>query len=504
MAVPPPPGLAPPTEDPPQGADAPADSSNPPTVQPEKTENMNIEQNQANDSENATKIPVVKSEPAAPENKEDDAKEAWDMMAKKRRRSRSRSRRRRRRGRDKDTRDRESSRDRDRRRRRRRSRSKDHDNNSGADGIDYGPGIRKRRRGERRHRNLWDVSPEDAEKLGLLSNLPINIGQDGDFMHADRAGRRIYVGNLPLDAKESEVRDFFNAVMIAAGGATRKPGNSVLGVFLNLSKKFGFVEFRNAVEATQVMDLDGIKFKGLSLKIGRPANYNPTASCIAARSAPKLNLAKLGIVPTHVPNGPGKIYLGGIPYNLSIDQVRELLCTYGPLRGLWLSHDPATGMSKGYGFAYYENEDVTYAAIQGLNGLEIGDRKLIVKKHEAAKEGGMKDIAGNKAKPASYTRTLVMLNMVADDDLKDPQELEDIKNDIATECSNYGKLIDIFVPGLNENGRAMPGTGKVYGQFATIEAAKKCKHALQGRSFADRTVVVTFYDDTKFQNRLWI
>jgi len=74
-----------------------------------------------------------------------------------------------------------------------------------------------RRRGERRHRNLWDVGPEDAEKLGLLSNLPINIGSDGDFMHADRAGRRIYVGNLPLDAKESEVRDFFNAVMIAAG-----------------------------------------------------------------------------------------------------------------------------------------------------------------------------------------------------------------------------------------------------------------------------------------------
>lgn len=454
-------------------------------------------------------VPIVKKEVVEvleTEEKETEVveeKKAWAEMAtqKEMRRSGSTSRSRRRRkhrGRG----DRDLSGRSRRRRKRKRSPSTSYDD----EGLDQGLGIRKRRRGKKRHRNLWDVVPKEAEKLGLLSNLPINIASDGDFMHADRAGRRIYVGNLPLDAKEGEVRDFFNAVMIAAGGAGRKPGNSVLGVFLNLSKKFGFVEFRNAVEATQVMDLDGIRFRGLSLKIGRPANYNPTASCIAARSAPKLNLSKLGIVPTHVPNGPGKIYIGGIPYNLTIDQVRELLQSYGPLRGLWLSHDPATGLSKGYGFAYYENESVTSAAISGLNGLEIGQRQLVVKKHEDPKQlgGQMKDVTGNKAKPASYTNTLVMLNMVTEDDLKDSQELADIRNDIATECGNYGKLLDIVVPGLKINGRPMPGSGKVYAQFASIEAAKKCKDSLQGRSFANRTVVVTFYSDDFFLNKKWI
>ena len=74
-----------------------------------------------------------------------------------------------------------------------------------------------RRRGEKQHRNMWDVQPDEAEKLGLLKGLPINIGSSGDFMHADRAGRRVYVGNLPLNMKEAwELRDFFNAVMVAA------------------------------------------------------------------------------------------------------------------------------------------------------------------------------------------------------------------------------------------------------------------------------------------------
>lgn len=167
------------------------------------------------------------------ENKGSDDKDVKkERSNRKRRRSRSRSRR--------------------RRRRRRRSRS----GSAGREeGKDFGPGLKHRRR---RHRNLWDLLPGEAEQLGLLKGLPINIGSTGDFMHADRAGRRVYVGNLPLNVKEAELRDFFNAVMVAAQGPGRKMGNSVLGVFLNLPKRFAFVEFRSAVEATQAMDLDGI------------------------------------------------------------------------------------------------------------------------------------------------------------------------------------------------------------------------------------------------------
>ena len=50
----------------------------------------------------------------------------------------------------------------------------------------------------------------------LLKGLTINTSSSGDFMHVDRVGRRFYVVNLPLNVKEAELRDFFNAVMVAA------------------------------------------------------------------------------------------------------------------------------------------------------------------------------------------------------------------------------------------------------------------------------------------------
>eukprot|EP00493_Phyllostaurus_siculus_P013008 UN13198 len=42
-----------------------------------------------------------------------------------------------------------------------------------------------------------------------------------------------------------------------------------------------------------------------------------------------------------------------------------------------------TGMSKGFAFAYYEDGKVTDAAISGLNNLQIGDKKLVVKRHDS-------------------------------------------------------------------------------------------------------------------------
>jgi len=96
-----------------------------------------------------------------------------------------------------------------------------------------------------------------------------------------------------------------------------------------------------------------------------------------------------------------------------------------------------------------------------------------------------------------------MLNMVTNEDLKDREELDDITNDIRTECSSYGTVLEVVIPGFMDetNTKLMPGGGKVWANFATVEEAKKCKKNLNGRSFADRTVVATFYDTEKFLQR---
>ena len=52
--------------------------------------------------------------------------------------------------------------------------------------------------------------------------------------------------------------------------------------------------------------------------------------------------------------------------------------SFGPLKAFNLVKDAATGLSKGYAFCEYAENSVTEAAIQGLNGMQLGDKKLIV------------------------------------------------------------------------------------------------------------------------------
>ena len=52
--------------------------------------------------------------------------------------------------------------------------------------------------------------------------------------------------------------------------------------------------------------------------------------------------------------------------------------SFGVLKAFNLVKDAATGLSKGYAFCEYADTNVTEAAIQGLNGMQLGDKKLIV------------------------------------------------------------------------------------------------------------------------------
>lgn len=63
-----------------------------------------------------------------------------------------------------------------------------------------------------------------------------------------------------------------------------------------------------------------------------------------------------------------------------IIQVKELLMSFGQLRAFNLVKDSATGLSKGYAFCEYVDVSMTDQAIAGLNGMQLGDKKLIVQR----------------------------------------------------------------------------------------------------------------------------
>jgi len=81
--------------------------------------------------------------------------------------------------------------------------------------------------------------------------------------------------------------------------------------------------------------------------------------------------------------------------------------------------------------------------------------------------------------------------MVTHEDLCQDEEYEEIKEDVRLECLEHGQVLSLIIPRLRD-GYPASTEGHIYVEFAATDAAKAAAMALNGRKFADRTVVVQY------------
>ncbi|XP_061530478.1 U2 small nuclear RNA auxiliary factor 2a isoform X3 [Phycodurus eques] len=329
-----------------------------------------------------------------------------------------------------------------------------------------------------------------------------------------RQARRLYVGNIPFGITEESMMDFFNAQM-RLGGLTQAPGNPVLAVQINQDKNFAFLEFRSVDETTQAMAFDGIIFQGQSLKIRRPHDYQPLPGMSENPSVyvPGL-VVNTGVVSTVVPDSAHKLFIGGLPNYLNDDQVKELLTSFGPLKAFNLVKDSATGLSKGYAFCEYVDVNLNDQAIAGLNGMQLGDKKLLVQRASVGSKNAT--LTSINQTPVTLqvpglnstvtqmgglpTEVLCLMNMVAPEELLDDEEYEEIVEDVRDECSKYGQVKSIEIP-RPVDGLEVPGTGKIFVEFMSVFDSQKAMQGLTGRKFANRVVVTKYCDPDAYHRR---
>ncbi len=73
-----------------------------------------------------------------------------------------------------------------------------------------------------------------------------------------------------------------------------------------------------------------------------------------------------------------KIYVGGLPYSTTEQQLSDLFAAYGAVTSSRIISDKFTGQSRGFGFVEMSSDAEVQAAITALNGTELGGRTLTV------------------------------------------------------------------------------------------------------------------------------
>ncbi|KAI3928089.1 hypothetical protein MKW98_023690 [Papaver atlanticum] len=368
--------------------------------------------------------------------------------------------------------------------------------------------------------------PFGSTPFGALQLMPAQ----SMTQQATRHARRVYVGGLPPLANEQTIATYFGGVMAAIGGNTAGPGDAVVNVYINQEKKFAFVEMRTVEEASNAMALDGIIFDGVSCRVRRPTDYNPSLAAALGPSQPSplLNLAAVGLTlgATGGAEGPDRVFVGGLPYYFTDAQIRELLESFGSLRGFDLVKDRDTGNSKGYGFCVYQDPAVTDIACAALNGLKMGDKTLTVRRATASigqanqdsilqqaqqhvamqkmvlQAGGLSFPGiGNTVTGEALevpTKVVCLTEVVTADELRDDGEYEEILEDMKDEGGKFGSLVSIIIPRPNASEEQTPGVGKVFLEYVDTTSSAKAKLALDGRKFGGNEVKAVYYPEDKF------
>ena len=73
-----------------------------------------------------------------------------------------------------------------------------------------------------------------------------------------------------------------------------------------------------------------------------------------------------------------KLYVGNLPYSFRDGELEQAFAQFGTVTSAKVMMERDTGRSKGFGFVEMGSPAEAQAAIQGMNGQQIGGRGLVV------------------------------------------------------------------------------------------------------------------------------
>jgi len=91
-----------------------------------------------------------------------------------------------------------------------------------------------------------------------------------------------------------------------------------------------------------------------------------------------------------------RLYVGNLSYSLKNQDLEEAFRKLGDVVSAKIMMDRDTGQSKGFGFVEMATDDMGAAAIEALNGKELGGRALKVTEANPRPERQVGKFGGNR------------------------------------------------------------------------------------------------------------
>jgi RNA recognition motif-containing protein len=83
-----------------------------------------------------------------------------------------------------------------------------------------------------------------------------------------------------------------------------------------------------------------------------------------------------------------KLYVGNLPYSITEAELRELFERHGAIGSVNVITDRETGRARGFAFVEFEDASGAQAAMQALDGTQLGGRTLRVNEANERGAGG--------------------------------------------------------------------------------------------------------------------
>jgi RNA recognition motif-containing protein len=83
-----------------------------------------------------------------------------------------------------------------------------------------------------------------------------------------------------------------------------------------------------------------------------------------------------------------KLYVGNLSYDVTDATLEQMFAAHGTVQSAQVIMDRDTGRSKGFGFVEMGSDHEAQAAIQALNGQQVGGRSLTVNEARPREDRG--------------------------------------------------------------------------------------------------------------------